>query len=104
MHLLLPDQRPEVPECRIKRSLSRNIPLGSSLRLDKVGIDIIRSIIVTLLLESNSREVVWPNILVPERTDHASQNRSQTVLDHRSEGTYLFFDPRSTPAVIENGK
>lgn len=82
MHLLLPDQRPEVSERRIKRSLGRDIPLGRSLRLDEVGVDIIRTIVVTLFLESDTREVVWPDVLVPALTEHVNQMCSQSTL-HR---------------------
>jgi hypothetical protein len=80
MHLLFPDQRPKVSKRCVKRTLSRDIPLGGSLWLNEIRVDVIRAIIVTLLLESDSREVVWPNIFVPGLTKHVGQKRSRSVM------------------------
>jgi len=63
--LLFPHQCPEISKSRIQRSLRRDIPLRSTLRLYEVCVDIVGTIVVTLLLESNTREIIRPDILVP---------------------------------------
>lgn len=64
VNLLLPNQSPEIPECGIQRSLGRDVPLGCTLRLDEVGIDVVGPVVMAFLLQSNTREVVRPDVLV----------------------------------------